>query len=513
MSDTVPPSLSKPPATGTELALGRRFAFAVPFARIFHVARQSVRASVRSRFAASIAALVALVVLALPVLIPGDGSPEGDMRILLAWAPGLATILLGAASLWAGCGALATEIEEGTWPGLSSTRASRLQLWLGKWLGLVALDTVLLAAVLGLCAAQARFRGLPAARLRPYAAVAPEERAFRAQALVAAQNMLAAAPADAAATPHSPTNVAELAESLLAELREGPMAFPSGGSFTWVFPVDGGRGLRRGEPARLQLEVVSPYGTAAQMNGRLAVYAEPTPGSAGFQPADLPRAENAEKGSSGIRGESVRDADAPLAERTIVPEDNREVVLEVPGERLVGVDAVRVEFRNTGDEKSPAALIEVEEGVRFLVPRGSFFGNLARVWAVQLALLALLAAIGTAGGAMFTRPVAVFAATAAAVLGLVSHAGFDEEPTHVHDHGDRPAASAAAQAREHASRYILSRIADTTRPIADASALDRLGDSELVAGKPVFEAVCLDGVALPFLLGVFSVLVLRRREP
>ena len=51
------------------------------------------------------------------------------------------------------------------------------------------------------------------------------------------------------------------------------------------------------------------------------------------------------------------------------------------------------------------------------------------------------------------------------------------------------------------------------RPIADAAAPDRLGDSELIAGRPVFEAVCLDGLVLPLLLGVFSALVLRRREP
>ena len=453
--------------------------------RILAMARQTLRTAVRSRFAASIAALLALVVLALPVLIPGDGSPEGNLRLLLAWAPGLATILLGAATLWAGCGALATEIEEGTWAGVSSTCASRLQLWLGKWLGLVALDAILLAAVLGLCAAQARLRGLSAARLRPYESVAPVESAFHEQAVIAAKARLAASPESGAP---SPANIAKLAESLVEELHGGPVAFSAGGNFTWVFPIDSGRGFRRGEPARLRLEVVSPFGTAAQMNGRLAVFAD--------------------KGDSSGSG-----AAAPLAERAIVPDNNHEVFLEVPGEQLAGVDAVRVEFRNTGNEKAPAALVDVVDGVRFLVPRGTFAGNLARAWTVQLALLALLAAIGTAAGAMFTRPVAVFAATAVAVLGLVSHAGFDDESVPVHDHGaPREAPSAVTRARLRTSRYILRRIADTTQPIADAAALDRLGDSGLIALRPVGEAVCLDGLVLPFFLGFFSVLILSRRE-
>ena len=333
--------------------------------RILHVARQSLHAATRSRFAGSLAALLALVVLTLPALVPGDGSPEGDMRILLAWAPGLATILLGAATLWTGCGALATDIEEGTWAGIASTRASRLQLWLGKWLGLVALDAVLLAGALCLSAAQARLRGLPAARLRPHAIVAADEGEFRAQAVEAARRMLAdpgrKAPADGKAFP---TNAAELADALVADLRESPLAFPSGNSFRWRFPVEGGRRFRRGEPARLKLDIVSPYGTAAQMTGRLAAYAETLSG-------------------------------APIAERRIVPEDNHEVWLDIPEERLRGVGAVLVEFENTGDSEAPAALVDVFEGVRFDVPRGAFAGNLARVWAVQLALLALLAAIGS----------------------------------------------------------------------------------------------------------------------
>ena len=545
--------------------------FDIKLARILQVARQSLRTATRSRFAASLAALLALVALALPSLVPGDGSPEGDMRILLAWAPGLATILLGAATLWAGCGALATDIEDGTWAGISSTRASRLQLWLGKWLGLVALDAILLAAALGLCAVQARLRGLPVARLRPHAVVAPDESEFRAQAAEAARRMLADTQG-AAAADAMPTNAADLAERLFSDLHESPISFSAGNSFRWRFPVGGGRGFRHAESARLRLEIVSPFGTAAQIHGRLTVHAESTPrvpptlrGNVAEAPArqnphaegaEAParqnphaegaegaefntheeNAEDAESGRSGIRGESVPsvgdsgaaasvgnplhpceaiapEVGAPLAERVIAPEDNRDLWLDVPGERLAGVDHIIVEFENTGAEGDPAALVDVVHGIRFTVPRGSVAGNLARVWAVQLALLALLAAIGTACGAMFTRPVAVFAATAVAVMGIVSQAGFDEEPAHVHDHGDDKEPSAITQFHANASRFLMHRIALCTQPVADASAFDHLGDSTLVEAPPVLHALWLDGVVLPVLFGVFSALVLRRREP
>ena len=187
--------------------------------------------------------------------------------------------------------------------------------------------------------------------------------------------------------------------------------------------------------------------------------------------------------------------------------------LDIPGERLAGIETVLVEFENTGAEGDPAALVDVVDGIRFTVPRGSFAGNLARVWMVQLALLALLAAIGTACGAMFTRPVAVFAATAVAVMGIVSQAGFDEEPAHVHDHGDAKEPSAVAQFHANASRFLMHRIALCTQPVADAAAFDRLGDSVLVETAPVARAIGLDGLALPILAGIVSALVLRRREP
>ena len=499
MPDTVQPPLPESPAAVPATAPERRCSFAAPFARILQIARQSLRTATRSRFAASLAALLALVALALPSLVPGDGSPEGNMRILLAWAPGLATILLGAATLWAGCGALATDIEDGTWAGISSTRASRLQLWLGKWLGLVALDAILLAAALVLCAIQARVRGLPAASLRPYAVVAPDEGEFRAQATEAARRMLAETPS-ATAADAMPTNAADLVERLLSDIHDSPISFSAGNSFRWRFQVNGGRGFRHGEPARLHLEIVSPYGTAAQIHGRLSVHAEPH--------TQLPPSSTE---NDAERQGSV--SHAPLAERMIAPEDNRDLWLDVPGERLAGVDVVIVEFGNTGAEGDPAALVDVVDGIRFTVPRGSFAGNLARVWAVQLALLALLAAVGTACGAMFTRPVAVFAATAVAVMGIVSQAGFDEEPAHVHDHGDGKEPGAVAQFHASASRFLMHRIALCTQPVADASVFDRLGDSTLVEMTPVLRALWLDGLALPVLLGALSAFVLRRREP
>lgn len=454
--------------------------------RVTAVAWQSLRTAIRGRFAASLAALLALVMLALPVLVPGDGTPEGSRRILLAWAPGLATILLGAASLWAGCGALATEIEEGTWNGLATTPAARLELWLGKWLGLVAIDAALLAGALGLAAAQARLRGVPAEALRPYAVVAPDETAFREQAHDAAARMIAAG---VAGDRGAATNVEALAAVLLSDLHATPVALSAGESFRWRFAVNGDRGLRPGEAARVSLEVVSPFGTAAQMTGRLAAYAE-TPESG---------------------GDATLDA-KPLAVRIIVPDDDHTVRLDLPTDALAGLHAVRVELNHTGAADAPAALVDVPRGVRLLLPRDSLAGNLLRVWAVQLSLLALLAAIGTATGAMFTRPVAVFVATAVAALGILSHAGFDEVPVHAHDHGGG-ASSHAAEVRATVARAVLHRIAATTRPVTDAAALDRLGDSLLVEARPVRDAVALDGILLPLLCGVLSALVLRRREP
>jgi ABC-type transport system involved in multi-copper enzyme maturation permease subunit len=54
------------------------------------------------------------------------------------------TALLGLATLWLGCGTLARDVEECQIQVVAVKPISRWQIWLGKWLGIMSLNAVLL---------------------------------------------------------------------------------------------------------------------------------------------------------------------------------------------------------------------------------------------------------------------------------------------------------------------------------------------------------------------------------
>lgn len=111
---------------------------------IFSVIKLTWKAAFRYRlFLASAALLVGAVVL-LPILIKDDGTARGFTQILLTYTLSIITVLLGFATLWLSCGVLASDIEGCQLQMVVVKPIPRWQVWLGKWLGVVTLNTVLL---------------------------------------------------------------------------------------------------------------------------------------------------------------------------------------------------------------------------------------------------------------------------------------------------------------------------------------------------------------------------------
>lgn len=441
--------------------------------RVPHVARETLRAAFRSRFVLALAALLAVVLVVLPRAVGGDGSPEGARRIALTWTLGLSAVVLAAATLWAGCGAIAGEMEEKTWSALCVTPAARLELWLGKWAGLVALDAILLAPVLLGVAIQLRVRGVPSESLRPYERVMPIPSSILDEAK-RAYTAAVSAGAFAAETNRTPE---QIVNAIYRDLMEHPLSLSGGSHFSWMFPLPSDGPASDGRPAILRLTLVSPFGTAADTAGALTALS--------------------------AAGEIV-------ASREISPDDNRELSLDVPPEALSGQSSIGLRFDNTGSADAPAALFHPAEDAVLLLPLGTFSGNLLRAGLTLLALLSTLAALGTAAGALFSRPVAIFVATGIVVLGLVANSDIDADITDVTDPMvvAQPEFAYAVRARR-----VLNGIAALTAPVAEARPLDRAGDGYRIPTSPVARAIVQNGLALPIVLGALSALVLRRREP
>jgi len=103
------------------------------------------KAAFRYRLFWILCALLAGAVVGLPLLIKDDGTAQGMVQILLTYTLGAVATLLGFATLWLSCGTLARDVEECQIQMVAVKPIARWQIWLGKWLGLLSLNAVLLA--------------------------------------------------------------------------------------------------------------------------------------------------------------------------------------------------------------------------------------------------------------------------------------------------------------------------------------------------------------------------------
>lgn len=104
----------------------------------------TLKAAVKSRLALVLLALLMIAVVALPVIIKHDGSAQGFTQILITYTLSAITALLGFATLWLACGSLAREVEDFSMQLVCTKPIPRWQIWLGKWLGLMTLNAVML---------------------------------------------------------------------------------------------------------------------------------------------------------------------------------------------------------------------------------------------------------------------------------------------------------------------------------------------------------------------------------
>src|SRR3954465_13188952 len=118
--------------------------------RVLTISWLTWKAALRFRLFWVLSALLVLAVVGLPLVLKDDGTARGFTQILLTYTLGSVTALLGIATLWLSCGTLARDIEENQMQLVAVKPIARWQVWLGKWIGIVSLDAVLLA-VAGLC--------------------------------------------------------------------------------------------------------------------------------------------------------------------------------------------------------------------------------------------------------------------------------------------------------------------------------------------------------------------------
>src|SRR5690349_24310708 len=113
--------------------------------RLLTIARLTWKAAFRFRLFWVISGLLLAAVVGLPLLLKDDGTAQGFTQILLTYTLSTISGLLGLSTLWLACGLLAREVEDCQMQILAVKPIARWQIWLGKWLGIISLNAVLLA--------------------------------------------------------------------------------------------------------------------------------------------------------------------------------------------------------------------------------------------------------------------------------------------------------------------------------------------------------------------------------
>lgn len=449
--------------------------------RVAAIAGIAVRNAVRSRLVVSLLVLLLVAIVGIPLTVKGDGTLEGHVRIAIGYTMGFASALLGLATLWAGALSIAQEIDERQVQLLVAKPVHRFQIWLGKWLGLMAVNAVLLAACGAATYGLLRWN-------TSGGRMADADRARLMNEVLAAHRSVAPAAFD----------VAEAARRVLrermdrGELVEGvPPAMalqavrqelllrastvPPGERRDWSFQLP--RDIDRSEPLTLRFRFSSSqFGLEAVEGTWLA-------GS-----PDRPY----------LFQRPVTNVPGPLHE------------IQVPAG--VADESGRIDLSFVNRHATPITVVfPLEDGVRLLAPAGGFEANFARALLVVLARLAFLAALGVTAGALFSTPVAAFMAMALALLlhlgGYVESLASQEVVVPWHD-----AAGAGPTWVDASLRLFFQALSFVLLPLAGPDAIDAAATGVLVDAAALLRAALVQVVLYGGVLALFGAFVFNRRE-
>lgn len=360
---------------------------------VLAIAGVTMRAAIRSRVAPVLLVLLLLAVAGLPLLLKHNGTARMFTQVSLTYSLLAVTTLLGLATLWLACHSMARDLATGQLQPTLVKPVARWQAWLGKWLGLTALNALLLALAAGGIFATLHLR---AARLAP-----DEQRQLREEVLVAR-----------GAVREPMAEFHREVENVLAKRRENP-------AFAGLAPGQ----LREVTTAavRAAFENVAPNHErrwALDLGWRAArLRDEPL-----FLRVRAFAAREPETGGVPVEWLLGTPEAGRFEQRRMELAPGAVHELRVPA-GLVDADGVlRVRCANRSDT---TLVFRLEDGPALLFREDAFVVNYARAVLVLWCWLALITALGLSAGAFLSFPVAALF-TLTLLLTLASGGAFAE---------------------------------------------------------------------------------------
>ena len=449
---------------------------------VLAIAALAMRAAVRSRVVACLLVLLGLTVIGLPLTVKGDGTVEGYVQILLTYTLGASALLLSITTLWAGCAAVSADIAGRQLQLVAVKPVSRPAIWLGKWIGLLAMNTLLLSVV------GAVAYGLLHWNTRPGQLSPTESERLNGQVLVA-RRLVAAQPVDVEAA----------ARKRLEEARERGQ-LPNG-----MQPADALAAIRK----TLLLQAAS-VGPGARVGW---IFTPPARAHGAGQLALEYKFAASRAEATRVAGVWIAAGDdgATRWSTNVNAIANAVQELPLPAAALAGTGPVQLSFVNQ-DPRALTLIFDLDQAPRLLVPEGGFGGNFARALMILWIRLAFLGAIGLTAGSLFSMPVAAFFSLYAVALlqarGYVqslSEQAYLVPWRHAYD-------GAPPGALDHALRTLYRALGAVLAPLGDPDPLGSLAAGELIDWPWVLRVLLTKGLLYSGLLALVAGLVLNRRE-
>lgn len=350
----------------------------------------TLKAAFRYRLVLVLLALLVAAVFVLPTVIKHDGSAQGFTQILLTYTLSAITALMGFATLWLACGTLARDIDDLQLLLVVVKPIPRWQIWLGKWLGIMALNAGMVgisgAIVFGLLQARA-------------SQLAPEQQAkLRNEVLVARASAKVPVPdlsreieqvyaerqKEAQAAGLDPRTVRQqIREQLLSRVQAvGPGQYRV---LPWEFDLGpDARERLRDRPLFLRVKFFSTDYVGLDKSLEH-----------GWEIGDPERV-------APVRFRNSFGAETPTE-------------FEIPSDQIGPDGRLTVRYANLNDL---TLVFPIEDGVEVLYHEGGFLLNYVRGLCIILCWLGLLAAAGLFSASFLQFPVAAFVSLGLLVVGL-----------------------------------------------------------------------------------------------
>ena len=354
--------------------------------RCFAIASQTVTAAFRFRAVVAVVFLLLICVGGLPFVIKHNGTARMFAQVMLTYNLYVITGLLAFTTLWLACGTLAGEIGSGQLQMVVVKPVAHWQIWLGKWLGILAVNTLLLGVAASAAALLLFWRAHE---------LSTDEQKILYQQVLVARGSLRETPVDLEAE----------VERMYEERRNDE-------SVRNLDPEFVKQQLRL--LARAQLETVAPnYERIWDLDlgaRRFFLHDQPLFLRVKFHTAN--RIDTGVYNTVWVIGD-VASGQFVRLPRQMAANSFQE--FSIPPNLFSADGKLRIQCEN---RDTTTLLFPLEDGLELLYPEGGFILNYARGVGIIFCWLALIAAMGLAASTFLSFPVAALLTVSLLFLGL-----------------------------------------------------------------------------------------------